>query len=339
MKRKANLFQLILNIVSILFSMLLICVSFSNVLLVYKNIILDKSVSEMFSRFGFYILYFMPLMILVVRSFVGIIVEVKKLNSWNVAYVISDGIVAALTVKNALINTISNIVGGNGISLNNIVMLGVFILVITDICVCIANIRKSGKGDSGTGYRVFILISYPVVGFCVLFFFSIIGGLIIDNNHHMADMKNQNGDFSSFVMSDFSGNEISEEILAGHRITMINVWTTFCTPCIEEMPILDEISRMYDDVDLQVIGLVGDLYDNDKLSDKQISHARMIIDKTEADYLMLIPSQAVQFGILSDVTSFPTTFFVDESGNVVGIKMGASGKREWIDYIESVLDK
>jgi len=34
---------------------------------------------------------------------------------------------------------------------------------------------------------------------------------------------------------------------------VINFWATWCKPCVEELPIFEELNRMYDDQDLKII--------------------------------------------------------------------------------------
>ena len=47
----------------------------------------------------------------------------------------------------------------------------------------------------------------------------------------------------SFTAQDLEGNTVDQSILADHKLTMVNVWATFCTPCLSEMPELGSSSR------------------------------------------------------------------------------------------------
>ena len=47
--------------------------------------------------------------------------------------------------------------------------------------------------------------------------------------------------FPSFETTDTKGNKVTEKIFADKEITMVNVWGTFCGPCINEMPELQKI--------------------------------------------------------------------------------------------------
>ena len=52
------------------------------------------------------------------------------------------------------------------------------------------------------------------------------------------------GDFSA---QDFDGNAVSKDIFADYDLTMVNLWTTTCSYCIEEMPILNELRKEFQD--------------------------------------------------------------------------------------------
>ena len=51
--------------------------------------------------------------------------------------------------------------------------------------------------------------------------------------------------FSSFAAKDFDGNILDESVFADSKITMINIWATYCEPCKEEIPALNEICLEY----------------------------------------------------------------------------------------------
>lgn len=51
------------------------------------------------------------------------------------------------------------------------------------------------------------------------------------------------GDKISFTATDFKGNPVTSEIFAKNKLTMVNIWGTFCGPCIREMPDLARINE------------------------------------------------------------------------------------------------
>ena len=63
----------------------------------------------------------------------------------------------------------------------------------------------------------------------------------------------------AFTAKDLQGNEVTEEIFAGKDLTVLNIWGTFCPPCIREMPELGEWARAMPE-NVQLIGLITDIH-------------------------------------------------------------------------------
>lgn len=64
---------------------------------------------------------------------------------------------------------------------------------------------------------------------------------------------------SDKLLQDVSGQEIQEIITSyqGDKAVLVNVWATWCAPCIEEFPYIVDLKRKYSD-DLQVIFVSAD---------------------------------------------------------------------------------
>ena len=69
------------------------------------------------------------------------------------------------------------------------------------------------------------------------------------------------GDLIAFDTSDLDGNKVTEALFADNRVTMINIWGTFCPPCIREMPDLGQLSTDYKAKGVQLVGVVIDALD------------------------------------------------------------------------------
>lgn len=142
-----------------------------------------------------------------------------------------------------------------------------------------------------------------------------------------------------FEATDLDGNPVTQDIFSKADLTMINVWGTFCAPCLEEMPGLGEISRTYGTIDgktFQIIGIVIDTLDHEtNIDPAQVALAEEIVAKTDADYLHILPSTDLILAKLQYVTAIPDTMFVDKFGNYVGEEyLGSKSKEEWISIIQ-----
>ena len=148
------------------------------------------------------------------------------------------------------------------------------------------------------------------------------------------------GLLSSFAAVDTDGNIVDQSILKDCKLTMINVWGTFCGPCIREMPDLAALNAKYADRGFQIIGIPIDVVDNNlnKIPDK-IAEMNEIIETTGANYRHLIPSKSLNDALLSSLFAVPASFFFDEEGRLIGeVYMGARSGSEWETVINSILE-
>ena len=130
--------------------------------------------------------------------------------------------------------------------------------------------------------------------------------------------------FGHFDAKTLDGEEVTEEIFANADLTMVNIWGTFCGPCIEEMPYLGEISREYEEKGFQMVGILCDVFEPGDET------ALEIVNETKADYMHLVASEDLTENVLQYVSSVPTTVFIDKDGYLVGeVYAGARDKTTW----------
>lgn len=65
--------------------------------------------------------------------------------------------------------------------------------------------------------------------------------------------------YITFEGTDLEGNSVSQDVFLQSRPTMVNVWATYCNPCLNEMPGLGELAVEYDHSNFQIIGIVSDV--------------------------------------------------------------------------------
>ena len=135
----------------------------------------------------------------------------------------------------------------------------------------------------------------------------------------------------SFKTTDLDGNAVdSKELFAQNKITMINIWGTYCGPCVEEMPEIEVISKEYADKGVAVAGLVVDVTESD---DSKLADAHDIVKDTGVTYLNLKAWDGS--GDQLPAPGTPTTYFVESDGNLVGNPVvGAS-----VDKYRQTLDE
>jgi peroxiredoxin len=60
-----------------------------------------------------------------------------------------------------------------------------------------------------------------------------------------------------FTLADMNGAPVSASDFDGH-VWLVNFWATWCTPCVEEMPMLSQLQREYADQGVKIVGIALD---------------------------------------------------------------------------------
>ncbi|MBE6033892.1 MAG: TlpA family protein disulfide reductase [Clostridiales bacterium] len=151
-------------------------------------------------------------------------------------------------------------------------------------------------------------------------------------------VASSNGQLGNFQAQDVNGNAVTNDIFSNYDLTLVNLFTTWCSPCIKEIPELDAVRKEMADKNVNVIGIVLDVNEDGKIDEDKMDRLKQIIESTKAQYTMVIPDEVLRSGRLKGVNSVPETFFVDKNGNIVGeTYLGSHTKEEWIKIIEDEL--
>lgn len=148
-----------------------------------------------------------------------------------------------------------------------------------------------------------------------------------------------NPGLTSFSTLDINGNSVDQTVFSESEVTMVNIWGTFCSPCLAEMPYLSEIDAEYEDQGFNIVGIVVDVQNGDgSVNLEQVAKAQEIAEDTGASYTHLLPSNNLISGLLAKVQYIPHTVFVDSQGQIISEEfVGSRSKEEWIEIIESML--
>lgn len=156
-----------------------------------------------------------------------------------------------------------------------------------------------------------------------------------------ADTEITKSGFSDFVGYTLGAepNEIDETIFKDNDLTLINVWATYCSPCLDEMPDLAELHTSYGE-GFGIVGICADTVGQDGYYDlDQIALAQKILKDSGVEYPNLLPSNDLLAAELGQVAVVPTSFFVDSKGDLVGKAIqGARSKKDWIKLIDERME-
>ena len=142
-----------------------------------------------------------------------------------------------------------------------------------------------------------------------------------------------------FSTTDIYGKTVTQDIFSQYDLTMVNLFATWCSPCVQEIPELAQLRKNMESQGVNVIGVVMDAASPEGTSEETLAQAKVLAERTGADYPLLIPDQTAFNGRLIGVTTIPETFFVDREGNIVGeTYLGARDLNAWTDIVTKELE-
>lgn len=138
-----------------------------------------------------------------------------------------------------------------------------------------------------------------------------------------AEVEDLNGE--KFKISDKKG-----------KVLLLNLWATWCVPCIAEMPHLIELQNKYKGQNFEVIGLnVGDGDGVPEPKDK----IEKFVEKHKLNYELARADRKLfgEFVNLTRMPVVPQTVIVNEDGRMTGIFTG--GSKENFEKMKEVVEK
>ncbi|MGL6278917.1 MAG: TlpA family protein disulfide reductase [Gaiella sp.] len=116
-------------------------------------------------------------------------------------------------------------------------------------------------------------------------------------------LERLDGDGGTLTLSELKGKAV-----------VVNFWASWCIPCKDEAPVLQETWKRYRDQGLVVLGVDAQDFRED---------ARRFVKRFGLTYPMVYDGKGSTLGKWG-VTGFPETFFVDRDGNLVGERISGA---------------
>ena len=135
------------------------------------------------------------------------------------------------------------------------------------------------------------------------------------------------GSVISFTTKDLDGNTVSsEDLFAQNEITMINVWATWCGPCVGELAELQEIYTRLQEKGCGIIGL---------LDDTDLKEARNLVAQNGITYPIIIAPDNYTYYL--PIKGYPSSFFVNRNGEIIGEPIAGAYPDQYEPAFESLL--
>ena len=132
----------------------------------------------------------------------------------------------------------------------------------------------------------------------------------------------------TFALPSRSGDTVSLDQLRG-KVVMLNFWASWCGPCRQEMPLLDQMHKRYSALGFTLVGVNVDANSKD---------AEEWLSKTPVSFPVLFDRES-KVSKMYDVSAMPSTVFIDRQGAVRYLHRGykAGDEGEYLNQIRALL--
>jgi peroxiredoxin len=125
-----------------------------------------------------------------------------------------------------------------------------------------------------------------------------------------------------FSLPDMNGQKVDLVSFKG-QVIILEFWATWCGPCREEIPVLNQLYREYKDRGLVVIGI--------SLDRKEPQEVKKFLDQLQVDYINVMGGEEIlekysQIAKLGPIRAIPATFVIDRKGQICQRYLGLTEK-------------
>ncbi len=139
-------------------------------------------------------------------------------------------------------------------------------------------------------------IKFIVFSVAIALFLGLVTGQVVGEDKYRAP---------DFTLADENGQPVTLSELRG-QVVMINFWASWCGPCRQEMPLLEQIHQRYEPLGFTLLAVN--------------------VEESSADGQAFLRERPVSFPVLYDpknsisklydVVAMPSTVLIDRQGNV-----------------------
>jgi thiol-disulfide isomerase/thioredoxin len=132
----------------------------------------------------------------------------------------------------------------------------------------------------------------------------------------------------AFTLPSRAGQSVALESLKG-KVVMLNFWASWCGPCRQEMPLLEQMHKRYSKQGFALLGVNVDAETGD---------AEKLLKKIVVSFPILFDTEN-KVSQLYNVNAMPSSVFIDRKGNVRALHRGykAGDESEYLDQIRALL--
>lgn len=145
----------------------------------------------------------------------------------------------------------------------------------------------------------------------------------------------------NFTTEDIFGTAYDQTVFADYDLTLVNVFATWCSPCVEEIPELEKLRQEFEaqGIKLGIVAVVLDVQTTNGIDEGALERAKVLYERANAQFPFLLLEETEMNGRLTGIENIPESFFVDGNGNIVSEPyVGARDLADWTKIVETELE-
>lgn len=155
-----------------------------------------------------------------------------------------------------------------------------------------------------------------------------------------AQKENSTENIGEFETTDLEKNKVTQEVFRENDLTMVNMFSTTCNPCMEELPYLAELANEYKDKKVDILGVDIDMDSKGKPDEESREIVSKIVNDKKSSMKVIFLDENLINTLLKKTDVLPYTFFVNKEGDIIGEEyMGSRSKEAWANVIDKEFDK
>ena len=188
--------------------------------------------------------------------------------------------------------------------------------------------EKDTKMTKKTNLNVILFIPVAIIALAVFVMLQI----KTPSGTDLEPSQNQKGPSApNFTLQDLDGRMVSLSDYKG-KVVLLNIWATWCTPCVSETPSIDKLNKMLEDEDFALLTV-----SIDEGGEKIVKN---FMEKKKLSFPVLLDPDG-HVARLYRTTGVPESFIIRKDGTLDSKVVGA---RDWtapkvIDYLHKLMQQ
>jgi cytochrome c biogenesis protein CcmG/thiol:disulfide interchange protein DsbE len=148
------------------------------------------------------------------------------------------------------------------------------------------------------------------------------------------------GGVLEFQLHELSGTLVSsaDPRFAG-KVVLVDLWATWCPPCITEIPTLVDLQETYGDRGFVIVGIA---FESEEQDEERRARLQQFVERQGINYMILDGGQPEHFEkalpSVKNIRGLPVEILIDRSGDVVAARNGYGFKKKWASRLRREIE-